>query len=76
VRTGPGPMPVFGPDTLSDRQVNSIVRYVRYLDDPEDPGGFSLGRVGPITEGLVALLFGLVVLAFVCRWIEPKEHAQ
>jgi ubiquinol-cytochrome c reductase cytochrome c subunit len=76
VRTGPGPMPVFGPETLSDRQVNSIVKYVRYLDDPEDPGGFSLGRVGPITEGLVALLFGLVVLAFVCRWIEPKEHAQ
>jgi ubiquinol-cytochrome c reductase cytochrome c subunit len=73
MRTGPGPMPVFGSDTLSDRQVNSVVEYVRYLDDPRDPGGFSLGRVGPITEGLVALLFGLVALAFVCRWIEPKE---
>jgi ubiquinol-cytochrome c reductase cytochrome c subunit len=73
MRTGPGPMPVFGPDTLSDQQVNDIVRYVRYLDDPADPGGFSLGRVGPVTEGLVALLFGLVVLAFLCRWIEPKE---
>jgi ubiquinol-cytochrome c reductase cytochrome c subunit len=76
MRTGPGPMPVFGPDTLSDRQVNSIVEYVRYLDDPRDPGGLSLGRVGPITEGLVALLFGLVALAFVCRWIEPKEHVD
>jgi len=68
-------MPVFGPDTLSDRQVNSIVEYVRYLDDPEDPGGLSLGRVGPITEGLVALL-ALVALAFACRWIEPKEDAE
>lgn len=75
MRTGPGPMPVFGPDTLTDRQVNSIVEYVRYLDDPEDPGGLSLGRVGPITEGLVGLL-GLVALAFACRWIEPKEHAE
>ncbi len=74
MRTGPGEMPRFGSDTLTDRQVNSIVKYVRYLRDPEDPGGFSLGRVGPITEGLVALLFGLVVLAFVCRWIEPKER--
>jgi ubiquinol-cytochrome c reductase cytochrome c subunit len=74
MRTGPGEMPRFGSDTLSDGQVNSIVEYVRYLRDPEDPGGFSLGRVGPITEGLVALLFGLVVLAFVCHWIEPKEH--
>jgi len=75
IRTGPGPMPIFGPDTLTDRQVNSIVEYVRYLDDPEDPGGLSLGRVGPITEGLVALL-GLVALAFACRWIEPKDHAE
>ena len=31
--------------------MNSIVRYVRYLSDPDDPGGFSLGRIGPITEG-------------------------
>ncbi len=76
MRTGPGEMPRFGPDTLSDKQVNSIVKYVRYLRDPADPGGLSLGRVGPITEGLVALLFGLVVLAFVCHWIEPKEHAS
>lgn len=73
IRTGPGPMPVFGDDTFSDEQTNSIVRYVRYLRQPSDSGGFSLGRVGPITEGLVALLFGLVVLAFLCRWIEPEQ---
>jgi ubiquinol-cytochrome c reductase cytochrome c subunit len=76
IRTGPGPMPVFGPETLSDEQVNSIVEYARYLRDPEDPGGFNLGIVGPITEGLVALLFGLVVLAFLCKWIEPKEPEE
>ncbi|MGH9050319.1 MAG: cytochrome bc1 complex diheme cytochrome c subunit [Acidimicrobiia bacterium] len=76
IRTGPGPMPVFGPETLSDKQVNSIVEYVHYLRDPEDPGGLDLGLVGPITEGLVALLFGLVVLAFVCKWIEPKEQEE
>jgi ubiquinol-cytochrome c reductase cytochrome c subunit len=76
VRTGPGPMPVFGPETLTDRQVNSIVEYVEYLRNPDDPGGLDLGIVGPITEGLVALLFGLVVLAFVCKWIEPKEPAS
>src|SRR4051794_7175586 len=31
IRVGPGPMPVFGPDTLDDGQVASIVRYVAYL---------------------------------------------
>jgi len=73
-RIGPGSMPVFGPDTFTDAQVNSIVRYVRRLDNPEDRGGLSLGRVGPVTEGLVALGFGLVLLALLSRWIEPKEH--
>jgi ubiquinol-cytochrome c reductase cytochrome c subunit len=72
IRTGPGQMPVFGPATLTDRQVNSIVRYVEYLKDPDNPGGFSLGLVGPITEGLVAILVGLGALALACRWIEPK----
>jgi ubiquinol-cytochrome c reductase cytochrome c subunit len=77
MRTGPGQMPVFGPDTFSKHQVDSIVRYVRYLDNPEDPGGFSLGRIGPITEGMVALLLGLPVLLFFCRRIEePYERER
>ena len=71
VRTGPGQMPVFGPETLTRQQVNSIVRYVEYLKKPEDPGGLSLGLVGPITEGLVAILIGLGALMLVSRWIEP-----
>jgi ubiquinol-cytochrome c reductase cytochrome c subunit len=74
IRTGPGQMPVFGPDTFTEHQVNSIVRYVRYLRDPDDPGGFSLGRIGPITEGMVALLLGLPILIFVCRRIEEKHE--
>jgi ubiquinol-cytochrome c reductase cytochrome c subunit len=76
VRTGPGQMPIFGPDTFSDHQVNSIVRYVRYLSDPDDPGGFSLGRIGPITEGMVALLLGIPILLFVCRRIEEPYERQ
>lgn len=72
VRTGPGNMPVFGPDTFTRKQVNSIVEYVEYLKKPENPGGFSLGLVGPITEGLVAILIGLGALMLVSRWIEPR----
>jgi ubiquinol-cytochrome c reductase cytochrome c subunit len=72
MRTGPGQMPVFGPETLSRQQVNSIVRYVEYLENPENPGGLSLGLVGPITEGLVAILIGLGALMLVSRWIEPR----
>ena len=43
-RIGPGTMPVFGPGTLPDEDLEAIVRYVRYLEDPDDPGGAALGR--------------------------------
>jgi ubiquinol-cytochrome c reductase cytochrome c subunit len=76
VRTGPGNMPVFGPGTFTNQQVNSIVRYVEYLRDPQNPGGFSLGLVGPITEGLVAILVGLGALMLITRWIEPRAMRE
>lgn len=73
MRTGPGPMPVFGSDTLSPAQANDIARYVQYLHHPTNAGGLSLGRVGPIPEGFVAWLVGLGVLLLFCRWIGARE---
>ncbi|MGH9025882.1 MAG: cytochrome bc1 complex diheme cytochrome c subunit [Acidimicrobiia bacterium] len=74
MRIGPGPMPVFDEDTFTDEQVNSIVRYVEYLRDPDDEGGLSLGIIGPITEGLVAIVVGLGLLVLAVRWIESQER--
>jgi quinol---cytochrome-c reductase cytochrome c subunit len=74
IRTGPSSMPVFGPDTFTDEQVNSIVKYVRYLRSPDNRGGLSLDVIGPITEGLVAILFGLGAIVLLTRWIEPRTH--
>jgi ubiquinol-cytochrome c reductase cytochrome c subunit len=55
VRIGPGAMPVFGQAALSDTQLDDVVRYVRYLDHPDDRGGQPLWHYGPVTEGAVAL---------------------
>jgi ubiquinol-cytochrome c reductase cytochrome c subunit len=73
IRIGPGPMPVFGPDTLDDGQVASIVRYVTYLHKPDDRGGFGLGHLGPIPEGFVAWVVGLGVMLMAVRWIGTKD---
>lgn len=75
MRIGPGQMPVFGADTFDDHQVDSIVRYVRYLQEPEHPGGLMIGRVGPVPEGFVAWLVGLGLLILVIRWI-TREHTR
>jgi ubiquinol-cytochrome c reductase cytochrome c subunit len=69
IRTGPGNMPRFGPGTLSDQEVNDLVKYVRYLQHPTNTGGFGLGHVGPVTEGFFAIVVGLGVLILAAYWI-------
>lgn len=74
MRIGPGQMPVFEAQQLSDAEATDIAAYVEYLRAPEDPGGLSLGRVGPVTEGFVALLFGLGGIALISAWIVGKRR--
>lgn len=73
VRTGPGEMPAFGEAALSGHDLDSVAAYVRYLDKPRDPGGQPLWHVGPVAEGAVAWLVGMVILLAVCRWIGDRS---
>jgi quinol---cytochrome-c reductase cytochrome c subunit len=56
VRVGPYLMPRFTEKQLDDRQVDSIIRYVQVTQHPDDRGGWGIGHLGPIPEGLVAWL--------------------
>jgi ubiquinol-cytochrome c reductase cytochrome c subunit len=67
IRVGPGAMPTFDQDALDGRQVDSIAGYVGHLQRGSNPGGHDLGRVGPVTEGLVAWVLGLGLLVLVVR---------
>jgi ubiquinol-cytochrome c reductase cytochrome c subunit len=73
IRVGPGAMPVFGPDTFDDREVDSVVRYVLYLRNPDDAGGLDLGHLGPLSEGLVAWAVGLLGVLLAARWIGTQD---
>jgi ubiquinol-cytochrome c reductase cytochrome c subunit len=73
MRTGPGQMPVFGPDAFSPEEVDAISRYIVDLRTPDHPGGLSLGGAGPVTEGFVAVLFALGGLVLVLRWITARS---
>lgn len=72
IRVGPGAMPRFGEETYDDHDVDSLIRYLRFLDDTEDPGGFGIGRYGPVAEGFVAVIFGFGVLLIVIRLTGTK----
>lgn len=69
VRVGPGQMPGYDSSVFDSAELDSLVRYVQYLDQPADPGGASLGRVGPIPEGFVTWVIGLGALIAAIVWI-------
>lgn len=63
--TGPGEMPVFGFD---ESERNSIVRFIRYLQNEDAPGGADIGGIGPVPEGFVGWTVGMLTLLLVC-WL-------
>jgi ubiquinol-cytochrome c reductase cytochrome c subunit len=66
VRLGPYLMPRFPASQISDAQLDSIIAYVQYAKHPDDRGGWSIGRIGPVPEGLVAWLIAAVALVGCC----------
>ena len=71
--TGPQNMPVFGDNQLTPDEKKAIVNYVQTLKAEKDPGGMGIGRTGPVPEGLVIFVVGIVVLLFATIWIAGKS---
>jgi ubiquinol-cytochrome c reductase cytochrome c subunit len=72
--TGPEAMPVFGDGTITPAEKRDIIAYVIDTRDEPNPGGLSLGRTGPVTEGLVAWLGGLGFLVLIAMWLTAKRR--
>jgi ubiquinol-cytochrome c reductase cytochrome c subunit len=72
MQTGPEQMPRYSDEQLSVEEKKAITRYVTYITAAEDPGGASLGRLGPISEGLAAWVVGITVLVGMTLWIGAR----
>ena len=57
--TGPQNMPVFNDLTLTPEDKRDIISSLLFLQQNESPGGFSLGSLGPVSEGLFIWIFGI-----------------
>jgi ubiquinol-cytochrome c reductase cytochrome c subunit len=81
IRAGPGVMPKYGPDVLSDRDLDDVARYVTVLQRQTgeaqrastSAGGVPLGFIGPVAEGFVAWTCGLGLLLLFIRSIGTNE---
>jgi ubiquinol-cytochrome c reductase cytochrome c subunit len=71
IRWGPGPMPSFPQQVISDRQLDSITAYVRFLQRPPSPGGIPMKYYGSVAEGLIAWI-AMCVMVGLTVWIEKR----
>jgi len=71
MQTGPQNMPSFPDSTLPEKQKRDIIAYVKNVnsDETPTPGGFALGGLGPVSEGLFGWIFGLGSLIAVAVWV-------
>nr|WP_202545356.1 MULTISPECIES: c-type cytochrome [unclassified Streptomyces] len=74
MQTGPQNMPSFPDTTLSEQNKKDIIAYLDAVngDDTVEPGGLSLGGLGPVSEGLFAWVFGLGALIAVAVWVAAR----
>lgn len=72
--TGPQNMPVFNNMTLTTDEKRDIISALLFLQENESPGGFSLGSLGPVSEGLFIWIFGIGALIGLTVWITAKSN--
>ena len=70
--TGPQSMPVFSDKTITPEEKMSIIKWIKAAEKEPNLGGASLGRVGPVTEGLLGWVLGLGLLIGVAVWLAMK----
>ena len=72
--TGPQNMPVFNDDNISPEDKANIITYLKYLDNTTPPGGFDLGNLGPVSEGLFIWIFGMGAVVAITVWLTAKSN--
>ena len=70
--TGPAQMPVFSDQVITPHNKRQIIGYLDTIENEPSRGGFSLGGLGPVPEGLAAWIIGIGVLVIIAVWIAAK----
>lgn len=72
--TGPQNMPVFSDMNLTPEDKRDIISALLYQQQEQAPGGFTLGSLGPVSEGLFVWIFGIGGLIAITVWITAKSN--
>jgi ubiquinol-cytochrome c reductase cytochrome c subunit len=72
--TGPQNMPVFSNSNLSLQDKADLINYLQQVQKNPSIGGFDLGNLGPVAEGLFAWIFMLGALVLITMWLGAKSN--
>lgn len=67
--TGPQSMDTFSNGNLSPEEKRDVIAYLTSIQEAPAYGGFGLGGLGPVSEGLFAWLVGMGILVGFAVWI-------
>jgi ubiquinol-cytochrome c reductase cytochrome c subunit len=72
VRVGPYVMPSFSARQIPGSQLNAIIHYVLYMKHIPNRGGWRIGNLGPIPEGMVAWWIAVPLLIIACMLVARR----
>jgi ubiquinol-cytochrome c reductase cytochrome c subunit len=67
-------MPVFSDTIITPEEKLSIIKWIKAAESEPNLGGAALGRVGPVTEGLLVWTLGLGILIGIAVWLTAKAR--
>ena len=71
--TGPQNMPKFSDRQLSVDEKKDIIAYIKSAKETPSQGGWDLGGIGPVTEGIAMWVGGILVMIVFAMWIGSKQ---
>lgn len=71
--TGPQNMPKFSDRQLSADEKKDLIAYIKNASETPTPGGWGLGGIGPVTEGMFMWIVGIVALCAAALWIGSRQ---
>jgi ubiquinol-cytochrome c reductase cytochrome c subunit len=74
LRVGPYLMPRFTKRQIDDASAADIAAYVQSAKHPDDRGGWGIGHLGPVPEGMVAWFVGAVALLAIARLLGERTE--
>lgn len=71
--TGPQNMPKFSDRQLTADEKKDIIAFIKSSKETPSPSGWSLGGIGPVSEGLAMWIIGVTLVGAAAMWIGSRS---